>query len=60
MFTGYHFYVTLRSKVFVSYCIWAGLFLELENLPTSDSDAEILGKYVFGVCLSLEGNMQKA
>lgn len=24
----------------VSYCIWAGLFLELEISPTSDSDAE--------------------
>lgn len=33
----------------VSSCIWAGLFLELEKLPTSDSDVEILGKYLFGV-----------
>lgn len=33
----------------VSSYVWAGLFLELEKLPTSDSDAEMLGKYAFGV-----------
>lgn len=38
----------------VSYCIWAGLFLEMEILPTSDSDAEKLGEYVF----SLEGKQK--
>lgn len=45
---GYHFYVTLRSKVF-PLVFGLGLFLELEKLPTSDSDVGILGKYLFGV-----------
>lgn len=48
LFAGYHFYVIQEQGV--SYCIWAGLFLEMEILPTSDSDAEKLGDCVW--CLT--------